>query len=308
MQLVRSILSILALLLLPYRHVSGWNSAKHAGWTARRSADRTSTIIRRFETIDPSTANAETTSVGLTIEACSGDEPSLLKAATFMIDSFWLGTDTVELTATQKSSLISEQFQDLQEKYGERLGKRLLDSRLYVAKDSTEDVWLGMVGVEVTLLDRTTDGDKLVVLDTATAESMLKTAVASLGPKQRRQYKDASLDQIASEILVPPFSPENHCYEPICCLSNLAVSPKARRRGVALALCQQVEDFAQQNGYDLCLKVEEGNIAARKLYETKLGYQLVTTIPDASALRIDPTAGSFQEITAETLVLGKSFQ
>jgi len=48
---------------------------------------------------------------------------------------------------------------------------------------------------------------------------------------------------------------------------------------VALVLCQQVEDFAQQNGYDLRLKVEEGNVAARKSYETKLSYQLLYTIP-----------------------------
>jgi len=110
--------------------------------------------------------------------------------------------------------------------YRERLGERLLDSRLYVVKDSTDDVWLGLVGVEVTLLDRAT---ALAVLDTSTAESILKNAVASLGQKQRRQYIDASLKQIASEICIPPFAPENRFYEPICCLSNLAVSPKARR-------------------------------------------------------------------------------
>jgi len=188
--------------------------------------------------------------------------------------------------------------------YRERLGERLLDSRLYVVKDSTDDVWLGLVGVEVTLLDRAT---ALAVLDTSTAESILKNAVASLGQKQRRQYIDASLKQIASEICIPPFAPENRFYEPICCLSNLAVSPKARRWGVALVLCQQVEDFAQQNGYDLRLKVEEGNVAARRFYEAKLSYQLVYIIPDASALRIDPTAGPLQEIAADTLVPGKRF-
>jgi len=54
----------------------------------------------RFETINPSTANAEVTTLDLTIEACSGDEDSILKAATFMVDTFWLGTDeTTELVA-----------------------------------------------------------------------------------------------------------------------------------------------------------------------------------------------------------------
>jgi len=64
----------------------------------------------RFETINPSTANAEVTTLGLTIEACSGDEDSILKAATFMVDAFWLGTDKTSRDDRARRSMSPPQY------------------------------------------------------------------------------------------------------------------------------------------------------------------------------------------------------
>ena len=60
-------------------------------------------------------------------------------------------------------------------------------------------------------------------------------------------------------------------------LSSLAVSPKFRRRGIALKLCREAERAARRWGYDeVLLKVEANNRKARNLYR-RLGYRVVDT-------------------------------
>jgi GNAT superfamily N-acetyltransferase len=72
-------------------------------------------------------------------------------------------------------------------------------------------------------------------------------------------------------------------------MSNLAVSRKYRRRGLAEALVAAVEELAQDEwGYDECyLYVEQQNRAAIKLYQ-KLGYRQLWN--DASARTLLPTS------------------
>jgi ribosomal protein S18 acetylase RimI-like enzyme len=226
-------------------------------------------------------------------------EADIQVAAEFMVDAFWLNSpqglvlDDVVSDATKKS-LIQQQADDLQEKYGERMGKRLMDATLLQAVDSTTNQILGLVGMEVSLLDKGI-GDTLSITK---SDEMLKNAVASLGPKQRRQYKSASVIDIATELLPPPL-------EAVVVLSNLVVSPTARRRGIAQTLCRQVEHIASAEwGYTmLYLRVERDNAVARTLYESKLGFTEKYELLGASGVRVKD--GGFAVIDADTLVLCK---
>jgi hypothetical protein len=181
------------------------------------------------------------------------------------------------------------------DKYGERLGKRLLDSCLLTALDENSSEILGVVGIEMCLLNKAVD--EIIIAEKG--ETLLKNAVSSLGPKQRREYKDSSAQDLATELLSPDICA-------ICCLSNLAVSSKARRRGIAKQLCAKAEKWVSYWGYDeMFLKVERENTAARYLYEQQLGYATKCSLDGAVALRIDVDSGCFVETNADTLILTK---
>jgi GNAT superfamily N-acetyltransferase len=84
-------------------------------------------------------------------------------------------------------------------------------------------------------------------------------------------------------------------------MSNLAVSRKYRRRGLAEALVAAVEELAQNEwGYDECyLYVERQNRAAIKLYQ-KLGYRQMWN--DGSARTLLPTSKGDLESAPTVLV------
>jgi len=260
-------------------------------------------LRQQCSSLRSSSSSSET----LEIVECSGDEASILEASTFMVDSFWLGSGRhllparpqeqeehlpLQVSDALRSALIEEQVADFMENYGERLGQRLLETGIVLARDDHQ--LLGLVCLAETLFDQ----EHSRVLPISEAETLLKDAVAALGPKQRRQYKDASALEIVQ--LLPG-------KQAVCCLSNLAVSPAARRRGVALQLCRAVEEAVATNlGYDsLMLLVERDNAHARRLYEDKLGYRLRCTLEAASALRVDTETGGFVETQEDTLLLVK---
>ena len=57
-------------------------------------------------------------------------------------------------------------------------------------------------------------------------------------------------------------------------VTNVAVSPSARRRGVARALLAELAAYGREHGlYRITLEVRVGNVAARTLYESE-GYTL----------------------------------
>ena len=57
-------------------------------------------------------------------------------------------------------------------------------------------------------------------------------------------------------------------------VTNVAVSPDARRRGVARALLAELAAYGREHGlYRITLEVRVGNVAARTLYESE-GYTL----------------------------------
>ena len=237
--------------------------------------------------------------ISVQIKEIVGDEESIQKASRFMVDAFWLGNDLVQLSKGSALSdqafglLVQEQAIGFTATYGEIMGQRLLDAKLVAAVDGGE--MLGLVGLEVCLLDRT----KQNILSAETSEGILKNAVASLGPKQRRQYKNVPAQQLAQELLSPD-------QEAVFCLCNLAVSPNARRHGVGAKLCEVAETQAREWDFDkVYLKVETSNLAARSLYEDKFGYEPLYTIENDLAIRVDLAEGKFVETTAETIILVK---
>ena len=271
------------------------------------------------EAADVTTTTATTTTIindNVKLSPLDGSEASVYNAAKFMVDSFWLqspqqliegGEDPSNISESIKSSLTNIQADDLMSKYGERMGKRKLDALIVVASEQTDgsgggkndvllsaDEMLGLVTLEVRLLN-TND-----LLSADESEFMLTKAVSSLGPKQRREYKDASVLDIARELLPPEVTA-------VCSLSNLCTSPKARRRGIAAKLCYEAERLAKEElSFDeIFLRVEVENEAARKLYEDKLRYQRKFEAVSAGALRVDAQRGGFVEIESDIVVMSK---
>jgi ribosomal protein S18 acetylase RimI-like enzyme len=253
------------------------------------------------QTTRPSSSSSSTLSP-VSVQLVMADSESFLNAAgSFLVDNFWLSSDhhqiknADDITEEARLNLVVEQCSDLQDKYGQLLGSRLARSAVIGALDEETNELVGMVTLKETLLLQKTE-----LLDSEKAEAIAKNAVAQLGPKQRRLYKNAAMSTIATELLSPDT-------QAVCVLSNLAVSKKARRRGVANMLCDEMEVLASDWDFDCVhLLVERDNTAARTLYEDKLGYKEVCLKESAPALRVDVDAGAFIETTADTLVLSKA--
>lgn len=236
------------------------------------------------------------------IELVTSDNENFLNmVGSFLVDAFWLSSehhqlgDVSNISPESRLSLIVEQCADLQEKFGETMGRRLFDSCVFGALDPESKKLLGAATVKVSLLS----GNQ--ILEPEKAEAMAKNAVATLGPKQRRLYKDVSIDTIATELLSPDT-------KAVCVLSNLAVSAEARRRGIARSLCEEAEILAKDWSFDqIHLLVEKENDAARSLYEGRLGYTVVAEEEGAPALRAGLETGTFEEVEVDTLILAKSF-
>jgi ribosomal protein S18 acetylase RimI-like enzyme len=222
-------------------------------------------------------------------------------AAEFMVDAFWRVPPSGGLPDGVRSSLVDVQAEDLCTKYGERMGKRKLDALVIAAFEEGgggATIMRGMITVEVRLLERGRD-----LLSARESESALAKAVSSLGPKQRREYKDASVIDVADRLLPPE-------YIAACSLSNLCVSPSHRGRGVANMLCLEAERVAREEfgGFDeMYLRVEKSNEAAVGLYEGKLGYERALDVNGATALRVDVEAagGSFVEVETDIVLMRK---
>jgi GNAT superfamily N-acetyltransferase len=269
---------------------------------SRRFGTSTTTELAMFFAEEVKT-NEQPSSVKIVL--CEGDEASIQLMSDLMIDAFWLNSpqkhvvDDVQAPVSDaiRSKLVNVQHSDLMEKYGERLGKRVLTSSLFLAFDQESNDVLGGVCIDVCLLDTMTEQ----IIPVERSETMLKNAVASLGPKQRREYKDSSVQQIATALLPPNV-------QAVCCLSNLVVGPNARRKGVAKKLCSEVERVASAEwGYrELLLKVEADNDAARTLYENKMGYSVKYVNPESLSLRVNAAVGSFVEVPSDTFILSKA--
>lgn len=89
-------------------------------------------------------------------------------------------------------------------------------------------------------------------------------------------------------------------------VSNVAVAPRARRRGLGGALMRACEAQASEWGYDECLLlVEQGNGRARKLYR-KLGYKDLRGGEDADAPSLKVLAGTLSDVRVTNVAMRKS--
>jgi len=254
------------------------------------------------------TSTTTTTTTSGKYQLSTVNQKMLESAANFMISSFWTASTTFATTTTSsnslsggaKESLFQAQLSDFETKYGERMGKRFFNSRLIQATTTTSsnDEIVGIVGMEMTLMERIST-QKCKIWNPEHAEEKMKTTLSSLGPKQRRQYKDYDIRELVEELLPNMV--------PICCLSNLAVSPNIRRGGIGAFLCEEVERVANEewNFENLYLKVEGDNVSAKGLYEGKLGYEVVSSDEDALALRVDMDTGNIVEVVSETFTMCK---
>jgi len=234
------------------------------------------------------------------------DGTSISAAAALMVQAFWLPQVAADkdVGTTTMDALTEEQSIDLDGRYGERMGARLFPSGLLLARlDDFGETPVGMVGIEAALWDRS----ERKVLSNGQSESMLKDALSSVGPKQRRALKGASLQALCSELL------SGSSLEPALVLANLAVLPSARRRGVANSLCRAAEGYALEKivpdagdweapGPLCVLQVEGANGGARALYESAMGFGLEWTDQDVSVLRADLDTASFIEVEGAELV------
>jgi len=291
--------------------VSSFSTNNEVSTTRGRKDMKLNMFFASEATDDASSASPSVTkeSMDVKLTPLDGSETSVINAAKFMVDAFWLqspqqlidgGGDPSAVSEATKSSLTNIQADDLLSKYGERMGKRKLDALIVVASDGSKDTKslsandiLGLVTIEVRLLNSND------LLSADESEFRLTQAVASLGPKQRREYKDASVLDIARELLPPEVTA-------VCSLSNLCTSPKARRMGIAAKLCSEAERLAKEElSFDeIYLSVEAENEAAKKLYETKLGYQCKFET-NAVALRVDAERGGFVEVESDIVVMSK---
>jgi hypothetical protein len=154
----------------------------------------------------PAQTPAEATSSALSapVDLVASDNENFLNmVGTFLVDAFWLHSehhqlgDVSSISPQARMNLIVEQCGDLQEKYGETLGKRLFDACAFAALDQNSKQILGAATLKESMLQ---NGQ---ILEPEKAEILAKNAVASLGPKQRRLYKDASIATIATELMSP---------------------------------------------------------------------------------------------------------
>jgi ribosomal protein S18 acetylase RimI-like enzyme len=239
------------------------------------------------------------------------DEYSLGRAASLMVDAYWLNSPTSLILPEPKNSkvphlvpdavrekLIRAQLSDFVDRYDGDRSDRLLHSLLLKAVGSETDDVLGIVGIEV----RICDYESNIIHSLQKSEDIIRQATKSISEYERKRLLEHPncVPKAVDTLLHPDL-------KAVCVLSNLAVSPQARRKGLGKKLCLEVEKVAQSYcGCDVIyLEVEENNFVARKLYEEKLGYSSLC-LGNAPAQRVDLTSGSFVDVIAPTIVMAKS--
>jgi ribosomal protein S18 acetylase RimI-like enzyme len=209
-----------------------------------------------------------------------------------MMESFW----GVEAETDKYSDFLVEQVEDLNDRFGEILGRRKLQTHLVVGRNQQGNIE-GSVGVEVALFDR----KQVDIMSYRQSEKTLNGAMAALGPKERRLYKDSTIVELVAGL--PSLGGQ---YEAVAVLANLCVSPASRGNGVGEKLCKEAETIVKDWGIGkIALKVEAGNTPARKLY-AKLGYKEEESIENSVTLRPDFECVKFQEIPCTMLILTKT--
>lgn len=232
---------------------------------------------------------ALSTTLGVRVTPAKTAE-DLRQAAQAFAVAFW-GDEVSD--ESLRSELVRQHQRDMDERYGELVGARRLSSRLLVARDESGGI-LGLVGCELAVVD----ASKCCVFPRKRGEAIFNDALAAMGGRQRNELRKASLPVLAEALL-----PASACVMPV--LSNLAVLPAGRRKGLGRKLCTEVEavvrGWTEREGQpmQLLLQVEANNEPARALYSS-LGFSELWTQSDAEASKIVEgrlTAGTTTLIT-----------
>mmetsp|Transcript_27799 Transcript_27799/g.89233 ORF Transcript_27799/g.89233 Transcript_27799/m.89233 type:complete len:309 (-) Transcript_27799:22-948(-) len=249
----------------------------------------------------------------IAVEAAS--ESSVEEAAVFFVEAFWVSTNggdcsggALRLSRKERRLLEAQMADDFRTRYGcsWRVGSQLwqgeglLPSRLLLARGNAGEV-IGCVGIEAALLDPIARR----VLPTRSAEARLQTELAALTlhPNEQARWERLSeLYETRQHGLRPLVSELLPACTAAALLTDLAVSPAWRRRGVARHLCGHGERLCSDWGLPgLALKVEEANGAARRLYGS-MGYEEVFRRDDEMATRVAQLPAETRADTARTLL------
>lgn len=224
------------------------------------------------------------------IERARTDE-QLRAAASAFANAFW-GEQHTSLDA----SLARLHYADMEERYGELVGTRRLSSTLLLARDQVGAI-LGLAGCELAVVDM----PKRSVLSRKRGEALFKEGLSAMGARQRNELRKAPLSELARALL-----PAGAQVMPV--LSNLAVLPAGRRKGLGRMLCNEIEAVASgwidagAESTQLLLQVEAQNSPARSLYNS-LGFSELWTNENAAASQI--VDGELITGTTTLITMGK---
>jgi len=241
------------------------------------------------------------------LEFGGAKEGDLRELATFFVKSFWLASTTfgdgVQLSGGETNQLVNTVSADLGSRYGLVQDKRprtlrgnTMDSiplfwkRVIVAREPGGPI-VGCVGIEASLFNSKSG----VVFRSEMADNLLRTELNAMDDDTRgAMYSESTgIGSLAKLVLAQDeqqlVQKYAASYTPYALLANLAVSPSYRRTGLGSELVEIVEDSCEAWGVDdVLLKVEECNVAARKLYES-LGYSQIHRDEEKTALRLSPS-------------------
>lgn len=228
-----------------------------------------------------------------TIQLVTGS--TLHDVTSFFAEAFWLSSTTVDAVQLQKrerAQLEQRMSTEFTSRYGcswetdSKARGRLFRARLLFAREADGDsaAVIGCVGIEAALFELSTGR----VLPSASAEAIVRRALDYLDDDEANSaaelYRSGGVGALSQDLL-----PD---YMPVALMANLAVDPRRRRTGVARELCELCEAGCSEWALPgMMLQVEEGNAAARGLYE-RLGYEVINTDRDATALRCIPGQNS----------------
>lgn len=217
----------------------------------------------------------------------------------FFTDSFWEASTTwegVSFTDKERKEVSEGGIQDMEQRYGQIMGKRRLQSQFFVAREPDTGKIVGCVGVEAAIVDPMLGK----VFTRTEGESLIKTEFEVMSVRERPKYRRLHIKE-----LTEAFFPE---YKVFGLLANLAVDKSTRGKGLARILCKKCEEKTAEWGLDaIVLQVEEANVAGRGLYQA-VGYQDISTDEEATVIRVAPGAGQGKTLyydKAPMVLMGK---
>ena len=189
----------------------------------------------------------------LRIKQSNGEPEVLRRAADFLSRSMY----PEQIPEGQRKELRNLEFQDLQNRYGQVVGRRLFPSSLILTLEDQDIV--GCVGCDVQVLSL-----------------------------EKKRF--APIKQDKSNL---PFAAANE--ETAFVMANLAVRRNRRGRGIAKNLIAAAEQNARDWGFSqVHLLVDSENLPAQKLYR-KLGYSLLFKQEDATCVASGPVGLKTQD-------------